>query len=133
MRGSLKINSNCVGCGSCLGLGYNFLETSSNGDLNVKSGTILDDVSEEFRNLSEICPVKAFELDEADNEEKVLSDLIKQLKEYKGLENPNEKQLKMNIRFRYRQRQENTDMIIQVTERLRVQHCVSSREQCTRR
>ena len=76
MRGSLKINSNCVGCGSCLGLGYNFLETSSNGDLNVKSGTILDDVSEEFRNLSEICPVKAFELDEADNEEKVLSDLI---------------------------------------------------------
>lgn len=94
--GVLMVNTDCVGCGSCLGLGYDFLESSPDGGVAVKPGTMLEKESEEYKNLEEICPVKAFELNQSQGEIGVLEDLIQQLKNCKGVEKPSTDRIKFN-------------------------------------
>ena len=59
----LIVNEKCVGCGSCLGLGYEFLGSSQDGNIVVKENTVLSENSQEYLNLKKVCPVDVFELE----------------------------------------------------------------------
>ena len=93
---NLKINKDCNQCGSCLGCGYDFLSAGSNGSIAVIPGTILKIDSPEFKNLQEVCPTKAFEIVTEVDSENALSELIKELKEHKGIPIPTKEDIKFN-------------------------------------
>ena len=59
---NLKVNENCIKCGSCLGCGYDFLSSANDGSIVIKDGTMLESNCNEFKTLADICPVEAFEL-----------------------------------------------------------------------
>lgn len=85
---NLVINQNCMQCGSCLGYGYSFLSSDSDGSPIVKAGTVLKEDSVEYQNLKEICPVEAFELiKEIDNNE-VINSLVQALRNFQGVKIP---------------------------------------------
>lgn len=82
MSKTVMISEKCIQCGSCLGLGYDFLKSSNNGNVIVKPGTILnDDIVE---SLKEICPVDAFEFGENVSKKRALLDLREKLRNVKG-------------------------------------------------
>lgn len=93
---NLKINSNCIMCGACLSFGYDFLEEKNDGTVCVKENTMLKPNSKELKTLMKNCPAKAFEyvIDvHVKSKEGQVGDLIKQLKNWKGLECPLKKDL----------------------------------------
>lgn len=85
---NLRINEHCVQCGSCLGLGYSFLDSESDGTISVVLGTMLEENSEEFRNLREVCPCNAFELDNIVDDSFIVKELLSKLKEFTGVKLP---------------------------------------------
>ncbi len=95
-NGNLKINTNCIKCGSCLECGYSFLSAANDGSIIVEKGTFLKENGKEMGRLRDICPVDAFELDSSERKEEVLDKLIKELKNQKGIEKPTEEDLKFD-------------------------------------
>lgn len=93
---NLNINENCIQCGSCLGCGFDFLNSADDGTINVCPGTILKAEGEEIRVLKEVCPVDAFELSKTEDEESVLDNLLRQLKTHQGIPKPIKEQFKFN-------------------------------------
>lgn len=93
---NLKINESCIQCGSCLGCGYSFLQSSDDGSIVVLAGTILEENGNEITTLKETCPVNAFEITLSENKDKVLNNLIEELKKYSGIEKPTESNFKFD-------------------------------------
>ena len=93
---NLKINGNCIQCGSCLGCGYSFLQSADDGTIVVLAGTVLKENGKEFTALKEICPVDAFEISSSESKDKVLNNLIEELKKYNGIKKPTESDLKFD-------------------------------------
>lgn len=93
---NLKINGSCIQCGSCLGCGYSFLQTADDGTIVVLAGTILEENGKEIAALKEICPVNAFEITSTESKDKVLKNLIEELKKYNGIKKPTESDFKFD-------------------------------------
>ena len=97
MRNSnLKINGNCVQCGSCLGCGFDFLSSADDGSICVATGTFLEENGKEISALREICPTDSFELTNEINKTSVLKKLVKELKEFEDISEPTKEQLRFN-------------------------------------
>ena len=93
---NLKIADKCVQCGSCLGFGYSFLYSDNNGMPVIKEGTFLSEESVEYKNLKEICPVDAFELDVNVDRIKVLNSLVQDLRNFAGVKTPSKEDIKFD-------------------------------------
>ena len=93
---NLKINGSCIQCGSCLGCGYPFLQSAEDGTIMILAGTILEENGKEITALKEICPVNAFEITSSESKDKVLKDLIEDLKKYNGIKQPTESDFKFD-------------------------------------
>lgn len=93
---NLKINEQCIKCGSCLGCGYGFLSSAEDGSIIVRNGTILKESGVEFDNLMLVCPVGAFEIDSSisvNDTKQIIKDLIDKLKTHAEIPTPTLKEL----------------------------------------
>ncbi|MBQ9765838.1 MAG: hypothetical protein IJW18_06550 [Lachnospiraceae bacterium] len=98
-KSNLKVTERCVQCGSCLGCGYDFLSSASNGEIIVRIGTFLSEQSLEYKTLKEVCPVDAFEINNivtSADKKQMIETMIAELKDYKGLEKPTVKDIPFN-------------------------------------
>lgn len=59
---NVQVTKECIKCGSCLGCGFDFVGSMDDGDIFIKEGTMLEEDSEEYKILKQVCPVGAFEL-----------------------------------------------------------------------
>lgn len=91
--GNLQINDQCVDCGACLELGYDFIDSSKNGKIFVKPGTFLNPDSSEFKSLQDVCPANAFVFDKTVGKKKVLLNLRDELVNTPGCVKPTKKDL----------------------------------------
>ena len=88
------ISEKCIQCGSCLGLGYDFLESSNDGNVVVKPGTMLND--DIIENLKKICPAGAFKFGENVSKKRALLDLREKLINVRGCLLPTVKDFPFN-------------------------------------
>lgn len=98
---NVRVNSNCMMCGGCLSLGYDFLEEQSDGHVKVKDNTYLKPDSAELKALMEVCPVQAFEYDKDAvivSKEEQLMKIKQQLKMWKGIPEPTTKDIAFDER-----------------------------------
>ena len=96
-----RVNSNCMMCGGCLSLGYDFLEEQSDGHVKVKDNTYLKPDSAELKALMEVCPAQAFEYDKDAvivSKEEQLMKIKQQLKMWKGIPEPTTKDIAFDER-----------------------------------
>ena len=109
MSSNLNIHDDCIKCGTCLSLGYEFLTEQKDGSIGIKDGTFLKPDGEEFMALCEVCPVKAFAIDtnvRVESKKEQLKKIIQKLQNWpelkapKGSEIPfDESRYSMNIPF----------------------------------
>ena len=93
---NLKVNSKCIKCGACLGLGFDFLSEGGNGEVSVKDNTFLEANSSELKLIIETCPVQAFEYDKnikVKSKAEQLALIKEQLRKWTGLKKPTAKEL----------------------------------------
>lgn len=93
---NLSISKECIGCGSCMGFGYPFLQQEADGTISVKEGTFLGKDSEEYRQLEALCPAGAFHIDDSINiEDKgaITRKLLNALRQCNGIAEPTTKDL----------------------------------------
>lgn len=98
---NVRVNSNCMMCGGCLSLGYDFLEEQSDGHVKVKDNTYLKPDSAELKALMEVCPAQAFEYDKDAvivSKEEQLMKIKQQLKMWKGIPEPTTKDIAFDER-----------------------------------
>lgn len=98
---NVRVNSNCMMCGGCLSLGYDFLEEQSDGHVKVKDNTYLKPDSAELKALMEVCPAQAFEYDKdvvIVSKEEQLMKIKQQLKMWKGIPEPTTKDIAFDER-----------------------------------
>lgn len=85
---NLLLGANCIQCGGCLGLGYEFLSDDGSGKIIVRDGTYLNADDPEYTSLLEVCPVGAFSLDSSQkkkNESEQLEEIIESLRNWNGI------------------------------------------------
>ena len=98
---NVKVNSNCMMCGGCLSLGYDFLEEQSDGHVKIKDNTYLKPDSVELKALMEVCPAQAFEYDKdvkVVSKKQQLMKIKQQLKMWKGIPEPTTKDISFDER-----------------------------------
>lgn len=96
---NLRVNSKCIMCGACLGLGYDFLIENSDGSISVIENTFLSKDSVELKKLNETCPVHALEFDNSVkviSKQEQLEKIKEQLRNWPGLSCPTENDLKFD-------------------------------------
>lgn len=97
---NLRVKDNCIMCGGCLGLGFDFLTENDEGAVVVKRGTYLDKAGAEYKALADACPVGAIVIDESvrkKSQSDQLNEIIKALKEWEGLAKPSSSDIKFDI------------------------------------
>jgi hypothetical protein len=96
---NLNVTEKCIQCGSCLGSGFDFLGSASDGSIIVCAGTVLSEQSQEYKALKDICPVGAFEIDttvKQSDKKQIINNMIEELKNYEGVSIPTYKDIKFH-------------------------------------
>lgn len=97
---NLIISNQCIQCGSCLGLGTDWLEESADGTVTAKNGVFADANDPKVKELISICPVGAISVDTSIKMEDgytILRQLINDLENLIEIPAPSREDLKFNV------------------------------------